>query len=136
MGGSSSKVRQDKATSPEKLSFPDRVRAGVEDEIAKRAMIQREVQMALNIAKARDSIQIFGSAWLTLVSGASIAKIAGKPVPGMVAVPVVVGGIMLGNLADMAYGNKLQRVARETEYLLENERQRFVPFPQVRPFMV
>ena len=96
-------------------------------------MIQREVQMAVNIAKARDSIHIFGSLWLTLLSGVSVAKIAGKPVPSVVGIPILAGGVLLGNMADMAYGNKLQRVNREAEYLLANERARFVPFEQA-PF--
>jgi UDP-N-acetylenolpyruvoylglucosamine reductase len=125
MGGSSSK---DKAT---ERPFAERVKAGVETEIARRMMIQREMQMALNIAKARDNLQIFGSLWLTLVSGAGAAKIAGRAVPGMVGIPIVVGGVLLSNLADLAYGNKLQRVCNEVEYILDNEQARFVPFPQV-----
>lgn len=32
----------------------------------------------------------------------------------------------------MAYGNKLARVNKEAQYLLENERARFVPLQQVR----
>lgn len=125
MGGSSSK---DKAT---EQPFAERVKAGVETEIARRMMIQREMQMALNIAKARDNLQIFGSLWLTLISGVGAAKIAGRAVPPMVGIPIVVGGVILGNLTDLAYGNKLQRVCNEVEYILDNEQARFVPFPQV-----
>jgi hypothetical protein len=111
----------------------DSIKDSIQDEIAKRMMIQREVQMAVNVAKARDTIHIFGSLWLTLVSGIGIARVAGKPVPSMAGVPVVLGAVVLGNLADMAYGNKLQRVNKEAEYILANERARFVPFPQA-PF--
>lgn len=131
MGGSSSK---DKGT--EEQPFAERVKAGVETEIARRMMIQREMQMALNIAKARDGLQIFGSLWLTLVSGVGAAKIAGRAVPPAVGIPIVVGGIALGNMADMAYGNKLQRVCNEVEYILDNEQARFVPFPQVSCILV
>ena len=89
--------------------------------------------MAVNIAKARDNLQIFGSLWLTLVSGVSVAKLAGKKVPPVVVVPLSIGGVLLANLGDMAYGNKLQRVNLEAEYILENEKARFVPMKQA-PF--
>jgi hypothetical protein len=105
-------------------------KANVEEEIARRMMVQREVQMAVNVARARDNLHVFGSVWLTLVSGVPIALLMRKPVPGIVAVPVVVGAVMLGNMADMAYGNKLARVNKEAAYILENERPRMVPFPQ------
>mmetsp|Transcript_23441 Transcript_23441/g.34595 ORF Transcript_23441/g.34595 Transcript_23441/m.34595 type:complete len:157 (+) Transcript_23441:56-526(+) len=123
MGSSQSKVS----------SFGERIKSSVEDEIIKRGMLQREIQMAVNIAKARDAIQIFGSLWLTLVTGVSIAHLAGRKPPSLIGVPVVVGGIVLGNLADMAYGNKLQRVTREAEYILAHEKERFVPLEQA-PF--
>ena len=128
MGTTSSKRNDNDAK-----SFADRVRAGVEDELYKRAMMQREINMALNVAKARDSLQIFGSAWLALVGGVGAATMAGRKVPGIVGLPVAVGAIVLGNMADLAYGNKLQRVCREAEYILDNEKERFVPFAQA-PF--
>ena len=96
-------------------------------------MMQREIQMAINIARARDTIQIFGSIYLTFVGGVSVAKILKKPVPNLVGIPIVIGGIMLGNLIDMAYGNKLARVNKEAQHILQNERERVVPFPQA-PF--
>lgn len=126
--GSSCSKRSDK-----RPSFADRIKANVEEEVFKRTMMQREIEMALNVAKARDNLQIFGSAWLTLVSGVSVVKAAGRQVPGILGVPIVVGGLLLGNMADLAYGNKLQRVCREAAYILDNERERFVPFPQA-PF--
>lgn len=111
-------------------SFGAKVKAAVDDELGRRMMVQREVQMAVNIAKARDTIQIFGSAWAFLVSGVAGAKIAGKTVPPIAAVPVVLGGLVLGNMADMAYGNKLARVSKEAEHILDNERARLVPMKQ------
>jgi len=138
MGGSSSKAEpscedtKKKEDGKDELnSFADRVRATIEDEIARKAMVQRKVQLAVNIAKARDNIWIFGSAWAALVTGAVGAKAAGRTVPPFVGVPVVVGALVLGNMADMAYGNKLNRVVKEAEYILENEKGRFVPFKQV-----
>jgi hypothetical protein len=109
------------------------VKATVQDELSRRAMLQREVQMAVNIAKARDTIWIFGSAWTALTAGVATAHALGRPVPGVAGVPVVVGALVLGNLTDMAYGNKLARVSKEAEYILEYERGRFVPFRQA-PF--
>lgn len=67
----------------------------------------------------------------SLFAGLSVAKLAGRPVPSVAVVPVVVGGFLLGNMADMAYGNKLARVTKEAEHILENERVRFVPVKQV-----
>lgn len=130
MGGSSSKPKDPKE---EVSSFAQRIKENVETEIAKRAMMQREVQMSINIAKARDNLQIFGSLWLTLMSGVGVAKIAGRKVPSAVGIPIVVGAVVLGNMADLAYGNKLQRVTREAEYILDNEKARFVPLKQA-PF--
>ena len=124
MGGSASKEQK-------VASFKEQIRSGIEEEISRRMMKQREINMALNIAKARDSLQIFGSLYGAFVGGVSVAKIAGKPIPGLVGVPVVIGAVLLGNIADMAYGNKLGRVCKEAEYLLDNERARFVPFKQV-----
>ena len=91
-------------------------------------MQQREINMALNIARARDMLQIYGSIYLAGVTGLSLAKLAGKPVPHLAGIPVVVGGILLGNMADMAYGNKMARVAKEAEYILEHEKPRKDPF--------
>jgi hypothetical protein len=107
--------------------------ASVETEVYRKMTVQREVQMAINIAKARDNINVFGSIWLTYCSGLIIAAIAKRPVPSPAAIPLIVGGILLGNMADIAYGNKLARVNKEAAYLLEHERARFVPFPQA-PF--
>ena len=45
-------------------------------------------------------------------------------------VPIIIGGLVLGNIADMAYGNKLSRVSKEAEHIIENERARLVPMKQ------
>ena len=138
MGGRSSKPQGTKSTSgdqkcdpgSEVRSFGAKVKAAVDEELGRRMMIQREVQMAVNIAKARDTIQIFGTAWTVFVGGVASAKIAGRKVPPVAAVPVVVGGLVLGNIADLAYGNKLARVSKEAEHILDNERARLVPLKQ------
>ncbi|CAJ1916987.1 unnamed protein product [Cylindrotheca closterium] len=109
------------------------IRAGVDEEITKRMMMQREIQIAVNVAKARDTLHVFGSLWLTLTAGVTIAQLAKKPVPKILFAPVIIGGIALGNIADLAYGNKLARVNKEAAYILEQERYRLVPFKQA-PF--
>jgi len=125
MGGSSSKPQSST------MSFQERIKSTVEEEVAKKMMQQREINMALNISRARDTLQIFGSLYGVTLGGVTMAKLAGKPVPHVAAIPVVIGGVLLGNMADMAYGNKLQRVSKEAEYILDQERARFVPFKQV-----
>ena len=132
MGGGQSKSNNQEQIDPKKelRSFGDRIKGAVDEELSRRMMLQREVQMSVNIAKARDTIQIFGSAWGTLVAGAVGAKAAGRHVPPILGVPIVAGGLVLGNLADMAYGNKLVRVAKEAEHILEHERARLVPLKQ------
>lgn len=61
MGSKSSKP----PSSHSAASFRDRV----EEEIARRMMIQREVQMAVNIARARDTLNYFGTAWAVFICG-------------------------------------------------------------------
>ena len=140
MGGFSSKAspshhdqddHQQWPPNDEAKKFADRIRSAVEDELARKAMVQREVQIAVNVAKARDTIWVFGSAWTALVAGAVGARAAGRHVPPLLSVPIVAGALVLGNMADMAYGNKMMRIVREAEYILDNERGRFVPFRQV-----
>ena len=133
MGGSSSKDDSDKTEDIRRRSLVEQARSLLEDELARKMMVQREVQMAVNTAKARDNIWIFGTAWATLVTGVSVAQLAGRKPPSVVGVPIVIGALVLGNMADMAYGNKLLRVTKEAEYILEHERGRFVPFKQA-PF--
>ena len=99
----------------------------LEAEIARKAMMQREIEMSVNMARARDQLQIFGSVYVTLVTILTAAKLSGRPVPHVAAIPVVAGGVMLGNIWDLAYGTKLIRVVKEAENILANERGRFVP---------
>lgn len=129
MGGSNSKQ-----TKTESEDFGTTIRSKIEDEIAKKMMIQREVQMAVNIAKARDTIWYFGSAWGILTTGFATAHALGRKPPPLLAAPIVIGALILGNIADMAYGTKLIRVVKEAEHILEHERGRLVPFKQAAFF--
>ena len=137
MGGSNSKastINKEKDKSKEDgYDFGKKIKEAVNDEIAKRMMVQREIQLALSIARARDTLFYFGSAWGVFASGVITAKALGKKVPPVAGVPLVVGGLLLGNFYDLAYGNKLLRVGKEAEQILEHERGRLVPFKQA-PF--
>ncbi len=131
MGGSSSKPKPEKDNCGN--DFGKKIKDAVNDEIAKRMMAQREMQMALTIARTRDTLFYFGSAWGIFTSSVVTAKALGKKVPPVAGVPIVVGGMLLGNFYDLAYGNKMLRVAKEAEQILEHERGRLVPFKQA-PF--
>jgi hypothetical protein len=130
MGGSNSKQAK---SEKERYDFGQKIKDTVNDEIAKRMMIQREIQLALTIARTRDTLFVFGSAWGVFATGLVTAKALGKKVPPAAGVPLVVGGLLLGNFYDLAYGNKLLRVAKEAEQILDRERGRLVPFKQA-PF--
>lgn len=122
MGSSSSKAESNDDQVEDKFTeFTQRVRTNVEDEFAKKAMMQREVQMAINLSKARDNLQIFGSLWLTFVSGVAVARVAGKPVPGVMSVPIVVGAVFLGNLAGKSSGGKFGCWQQRRFHLLTQE---------------
>ena len=109
----------------------DRVQNHIDDAIARRLMQQREMQMAVRIAQTRDTVWYFGSAWSCLVTGVATARALGHKPPPVLFVPIVVGALALGNLADLAYGNKMMRVVKEAEHILEHEKGRLVPFYQV-----
>ena len=97
------------------------------------AKLQREIQMSINIARARDSLQWcashclpswyhaecacrpahppyrllahrrrFGGLYTGVFSTVIVAKLAGKAVPPVVAVPGLLGAFALTNMADMA----------------------------------
>mmetsp|Transcript_26207 Transcript_26207/g.53265 ORF Transcript_26207/g.53265 Transcript_26207/m.53265 type:complete len:137 (-) Transcript_26207:258-668(-) len=87
----------------------------------------REVEMSVNISRARDSLMWFGGLYTVFLTGLGVGAIARKPIPPAVGVPVILGGFGLANMADMAYGTKLARVVKEAEHIMENERGRFVP---------
>jgi hypothetical protein len=65
MGGSNSKAATEDPKKDKGSKFLKGIKSNVEDEFARRMMIQREVGMAVNLAQARDMIWIFGSAWAT-----------------------------------------------------------------------
>jgi hypothetical protein len=96
-------------------------------------MLQREIQMAVSIAQARDSLMWFGSLYSLYLVAISASILTKKPLPAAAPLPGIMGGFGLLNLYDVAYGGKMIRVAKEAEYILDNERSRFVPIKQA-PF--
>lgn len=70
---------------------------------------------------------IYGTLYATLTTVTTLAKVAGKSVPPVVLAPALMGGTMLANMYDFAYGSKLQRVVAEAEYIMDHEKHRMVP---------
>merc|ERR1711865_311863 len=103
----------------------------IRDKVEQQMCMQMQINKSLSIAQARDSLQWFGGLYTTLVGAVTVAKVAGKPVPAPVLIPIVLGGFGLANIADMAYGTKLVRVTREVEHILENESHRLVAPRQI-----
>lgn len=101
--------------------------------MASNAMRQREIQMSIEIARARESLLWTGGLYSFFLAGTGLAVAAGQRVPKPVAIPFIVFGVGVANLYDLAYGNKLQRVIKEAEHILQNERSRLVPAKQA-PF--
>jgi len=83
--------------------------------------LQYEVQKAINIAKARDQLMWMSAFYGLMCSGIFAGVALKKPVPHFAAVPVVIGGFVIANMADAAYGNKLIRVRKEAELILGGE---------------
>ena len=97
-------------------------------------MLQREVTIAVNIARSRDTLQIYGGAWFTYTTAlftASLFPNLRRKLPMGAFLPVFVGSLAVGNLADAAYGTKVQRITNEAEEIIWRERWRLVPVQQV-----
>eukprot|EP00947_MAST-08B_sp_MAST-8B-sp1_P000698 g698.t1 len=101
-------------------------------EMMVRAAIQREIQMSISIAQTRDLMQWMGGVWSVVTTGA-LLKTVKTGSPGVVAVPAAVLTVALCYQYDLAYGNKMQRVAKEAEHIMLTENKRFVP-PSAAPF--
>eukprot|EP00656_Telonema_subtile_P008675 TRINITY_DN14050_c0_g1_i2.p2 TRINITY_DN14050_c0_g1~~TRINITY_DN14050_c0_g1_i2.p2 ORF type:complete len:159 (-),score=30.50 TRINITY_DN14050_c0_g1_i2:177-653(-) len=109
------------------------VQAQIKDQVQTQMCLQREIQLSVSMAQARDFLMWYGGLYTVVVSGITVAVLAKKPVPKLAAIPVVMGGFALTNVADMAYGSKLQRVVKEAEHIMQHERAILVP-PKQAPF--
>jgi hypothetical protein len=100
--------------------MPSALQDAVKDRMATQLAMQREIQMAVaiaqarcdpdpshqmrwnlhatNVRQARDGLMWFGGLWTTIVTTVTVAKAAGKPVPAVAAIPIVMGGFMLTNM--------------------------------------
>ena len=104
----------------------DEVKAQVMETQLQMGDMQRQTQVAMQVAFARDQFA-WGSALYALVLlGAGAAAARGKFHPATAA-PVVLGGFALAYVGDMAYGNKLIRVRQEAEHIVQSERTLLVP---------
>jgi len=111
------------------------LKSTLQEEQYKAAKTQRDLQLAIGLAQARDNLMWYGGLYTSLLSCVTVQAVKGgvASVPKVLAVPVAVGGFTLLNLYDFAYGTKLQRVTLEAELILETERGRLVP-PKQAPF--
>mmetsp|Transcript_17161 Transcript_17161/g.27765 ORF Transcript_17161/g.27765 Transcript_17161/m.27765 type:complete len:171 (-) Transcript_17161:42-554(-) len=93
---------------------------------------QREMQMAVNMARMRDMVQYFSGLWAGCVTVGLVAAARGH-FPKPLAVPILILPLGIAYQADMAYYTKIRRVSKEAEYIIANERWRFIP-PEQAPF--
>lgn len=105
----------------------------IDNKINRRMMIQREIQMSVNIAQARDTLMWFGGLYSFYLISLSLAILTRRNIPKVVGIPGILGGFGLLNMYDLAYGSKLTRVVKEAEYIMDNERWRLIP-PENSPF--
>lgn len=87
----------------------------------------RRLQTAQMMAMRRDLVMWMGSAWGLAVSGLAAARMAGRPVPPVVALPLAAYTIVLAYNADAAYGNKMERVNKEFNKITTQESHWFTP---------
>eukprot|EP01108_Squamamoeba_japonica_P008620 TRINITY_DN76_c0_g2_i1.p1 TRINITY_DN76_c0_g2~~TRINITY_DN76_c0_g2_i1.p1 ORF type:complete len:127 (+),score=5.02 TRINITY_DN76_c0_g2_i1:159-539(+) len=81
----------------------------------------RRTQMAMQMAFSRDLFMWMGGTWTGLVSGITLAKLAGKSVPPAMMAPVTILGIVSAYQYDMGYGTKLNRVNAEMNKIIDEE---------------
>mmetsp|Transcript_10499 Transcript_10499/g.17117 ORF Transcript_10499/g.17117 Transcript_10499/m.17117 type:complete len:151 (+) Transcript_10499:1639-2091(+) len=98
---------------------------------------QRELGIAVSISQTRDLLQWMGGVWCGLASIALVAGVKSRAsnaaFPKQLLIPLGVLPLMGAYQWDMAYGTKIERVAKEAEHVLEHERHRFIP-PKQAPF--
>mmetsp|Transcript_11425 Transcript_11425/g.11824 ORF Transcript_11425/g.11824 Transcript_11425/m.11824 type:complete len:164 (+) Transcript_11425:68-559(+) len=103
------------------------IEKSIDEKVNRRMMIQREIQMSVNIAQSRDSLMWFGGLYTFYLCGISLALISRRNINKIAFVPGIIGGFSLLNIYDLAYGNKLNRIVKEAEYIMDNERWRLIP---------
>lgn len=87
----------------------------------------RRLQMAQMMAMRRDLVMWMGGAWTFASSALIAARVAGRPVPSIAALPWTAFTIVLAYNADAAYGNKMERVNKEFEKIVTSEKHWFTP---------
>lgn len=76
----------------------ERAETAIADKLTQRAALQREISMAVDLARSRDTLLIYSHLYVTFVTGLSVALAMKKPVPVTMAIPAVMGGFALGNM--------------------------------------
>lgn len=105
----------------------------IKDMAYRQMALQREVQMSVGMAMARDQLQYFGAVWTGLATMGGVARIRTGKFPMPLGIPLTVIGILMVYTGDRAYGTKMTRIVKEAEYIMDHERYRFVP-PRKAPF--
>mmetsp|Transcript_22135 Transcript_22135/g.32942 ORF Transcript_22135/g.32942 Transcript_22135/m.32942 type:complete len:171 (-) Transcript_22135:469-981(-) len=82
---------------------------------------QRDIQMALGIAKARDRCYWMTGFWALAVFGIGARHFLKKPPPSPTVVPLVVLPALISYQLDMAFGTKMNRVHDDAMHILEKE---------------
>ena len=89
--------------------------------------MMRQTQQAVQIAITRDQFQWGSGLYSFLVAVTLLATMKEKKFPKPLAVPLVLGGFVLTYLHDLGYGDKMIRIRKESEFILEHERHLLLP---------
>eukprot|EP01080_Neovahlkampfia_damariscottae_P000351 gene351-6765_t len=81
----------------------------------------RRLQMSMAIAMTKERLNWMGGVYGLFTCGLTIRVLKKQPVPPIVIVPMILGGALIGYQADLAYGNKANRINKMTEEIMKNE---------------
>jgi hypothetical protein len=113
-----------------------KVQEGMAENMKKAQMEQREMMMknkmlgmqkrvrvekALAQARARENSKWTGSVLAFVITSAGIAKARTGSVPPLMAVPIVILTVSTSYLADLGWGNKIQRIQDTAKEILSEQ---------------
>nr|XP_011454861.2 plasminogen receptor (KT)-like [Crassostrea gigas]XP_011454862.2 plasminogen receptor (KT)-like [Crassostrea gigas] len=81
----------------------------------------REKQMAMMVARSRDLFQWFGAFYATYAFAAIAANMKSKGKNKAMVAPLLPLTFILGYQYDLAYGEKMERMRKEADRVLDNE---------------
>ena len=87
---------------------------------AQKTMMQEQMkkQMAMAIAGQREMLNWQFGTYIGFVTGVVVAKLKGASLPAAARVPLIIAPIIMAYQADMAYGNKADRIKAEADRIL------------------